>query len=79
MASLDMTWPVVASDAVAWISADQMREMDRVAIDLGLSLPQMMENAGIHLSEVAGVPRTGAESSGGDTYRGAATTGAGLS
>ena len=36
VASLDMTWPVVASDAVAWISADQMPEMDRVAIGLGL-------------------------------------------
>jgi len=39
VAPLDMTWPVVASDAVAWVSADRMREMDRVAIGLGLSLP----------------------------------------
>ncbi len=43
----------LSSRAVAWISADQMRKTDRVAIGLGLSLPQMMENAGIHLSEVA--------------------------
>ncbi len=55
-----------------------MRKTDRVAIRLGLSLPQMMENAGIHLSDVAmEFLRTGAEISGGDTYRVAATVGRG--
>lgn len=47
-----MIRPSVSRTEVAAVSVDQMRELDRVAIDSGLSLLQMMENAGIRLSEV---------------------------
>jgi NAD(P)H-hydrate epimerase len=41
------------SDAVSWITVAQMREVDRVAIDLGLTLTRMMENAGTNLAWLA--------------------------
>src|SRR6056297_1789044 len=47
-----MTFPIVSASSVAWVDADQMREIDRVMIeDLGISLLQMMENAGRWLAE----------------------------
>lgn len=49
-----MSFPVIAADAVGWISRDEMVEVDRVMIDdLGISLLQMMENAGRNLARVA--------------------------
>ncbi|NQU37806.1 MAG: NAD(P)H-hydrate epimerase [Actinobacteria bacterium] len=39
---------------LAWLTRDDMREIDRVMVeDLGISLVQMMENAGRHLATVA--------------------------
>ena len=35
------------------VTVAQMREVDRVAIDLGVTLPRMMENAGGHLALLA--------------------------
>lgn len=47
-------WNAVAADALEWVDADQMRRLDRVAEEqFGLTLVQMMENAGRHLAEVA--------------------------
>ena len=41
------------ADEVAWISADQMREVDRIMIeDVGIELIQMMENAGRNLARL---------------------------
>ena len=45
--------PSCSSDAVVWISVAQMREVDRVAIDVGLTLTRMMENAGANLASLA--------------------------
>jgi NAD(P)H-hydrate epimerase len=45
--------PSLAADAVPWISVAQMREVDRAAIALGLSLTRMMENAGANLASLA--------------------------
>ncbi len=43
--------PLVAAPAV---TAEQMREVDRAMVeDLGIDLVRMMENAGIHLAELA--------------------------
>ena len=42
-----------ASDAVPWISVAQMRDVDREAITLGLTLTRMMENAGANLAWLA--------------------------
>lgn len=43
----------VRGASLPWISAEQMREIDRVMIeDLGISLVQMMENAGRSLAEL---------------------------
>jgi len=38
---------------VTWISVAQMREVDRVAVEVGLSLVRMMENAGANLAAMA--------------------------
>jgi NAD(P)H-hydrate epimerase len=45
--------PVCDADAVTWVTVAQMREVDRVAIELGVTLPRMMENAGAHLALLA--------------------------
>jgi NAD(P)H-hydrate epimerase len=46
-------YPEVAADALAWITADQMREVDRVMTeDLHIELIQMMENAGRSLARL---------------------------
>jgi NAD(P)H-hydrate epimerase len=45
--------PRCASDVVPWISVAQMREVDRAAIAIGLSLTRMMENAGAALAWTA--------------------------
>ena len=43
--------PEVSGGELTWISVEQMREVDRVAIDtLGLSLDGMMENAGLNMA-----------------------------
>ena len=39
--------------SLSWISVRQMREVDRVAIELGLTLTRMMENAGANLAWLA--------------------------
>lgn len=40
--------------ALPWLSVAQMREVDRLMIEeMGISLLQMMENAGRHLAAVA--------------------------
>lgn len=45
--------PEVPGDSLAWVTAEQMREIDRVMIeDLGITLVQMMENAGRNLAEL---------------------------
>jgi len=49
----EQIWPVISPDTVAAVSTDEMRELDRLAIATGLSLEQMMENAGIRLADVA--------------------------
>lgn len=41
------------ADAVPWITVSQMREVDRVAIKMGMTLARMMENAGAGLALVA--------------------------
>jgi NAD(P)H-hydrate epimerase len=46
-------FPRCSVDAVPWITVEQMREVDRVAIDGGLTLARMMENAGAALASVA--------------------------
>jgi len=55
-------YPQVAPESVAWISTEQMREIDRIMIeDLHIELLQMMENAGRHLASLANAlfaPRT---------------------
>ncbi len=45
--------PSCAHRAVPWISVAQMREVDRAAIAMGLSLRRMMENAGAALASMA--------------------------
>lgn len=53
MVAKELNVPVVAASEVAWIGADAMREIDRVMVDdLGITLPQMMENAGRSLAAV---------------------------
>lgn len=45
--------PVAASDSTAWITEEQMVEVDRAMIDdIGITLLQMMENAGRSLSRL---------------------------
>jgi NAD(P)H-hydrate epimerase len=47
-------WPVVPARELPALTADEMRQVDRVMIeDLGIELIQMMENAGLHLAELA--------------------------
>ena len=41
--------------SVSWISVPQMRDVDRVAVELGLTLTRMMENAGANLAWLASV------------------------
>jgi NAD(P)H-hydrate epimerase len=41
--------------SVSWISVAQMRDVDRVAMALGLTLTRMMENAGANLAWLASV------------------------
>jgi len=41
--------------SVSWISVAQMRDVDRVAMELGLTLTRMMENAGANLAWLASV------------------------
>jgi NAD(P)H-hydrate epimerase len=44
----------VSEDEVWWLTADQMREVDRLTIDrFGVDLTRMMENAGHSLAELA--------------------------
>lgn len=47
-------FPVVDAGELAWLSADEMREVDRIMVeDLGIELIEMMENAGRNLAELA--------------------------
>ena len=47
-------FPTIDRDAVPWLSVEQMREVDRIMIEVvGISLVRMMENAGRSLGEVA--------------------------
>jgi NAD(P)H-hydrate epimerase len=47
-------FPVIDGDELAWLSAEEMREVDRIMVDeLGIVLIQMMENAGRNLAELA--------------------------
>lgn len=47
-------WPVVPARDLPALTADEMRQVDRLMIeDLGIELVQMMENAGLHLAELA--------------------------
>jgi NAD(P)H-hydrate epimerase len=48
-----MSLPSAPADSVPWISVAQMREVDRVAVEIGLSLVRMMENAGANLAAMA--------------------------
>lgn len=62
---LETSWPaaarlprgyraVVAADALPWLTTEQMRELDRIAIEeLGIPLERMTENAGRHLATLA--------------------------
>ncbi len=48
-----MSWPSVSANEMAWINADAMREIDRQMVDVvGITLLQMMENAGRSLATV---------------------------
>ena len=47
-------WPVVPARDLPALTADERRQVDRVMMeDLGIELIQMMENAGLHLAELA--------------------------
>ncbi len=49
-----VTYAVIAQDSIGWVTEAQMVEVDRAMIDdLGISLLQMMENAGRNLARVA--------------------------
>ncbi len=46
-------WPVVAADAVPWLTVEQIVTADRLAInEFGIELLQMMEHAGSALAEL---------------------------
>ncbi|MFV2064707.1 MAG: NAD(P)H-hydrate epimerase [Chloroflexota bacterium] len=46
--------PAIAIDSVPAVRARQMAEIDRLAVDVyGITLPQMMEQAGSHLANIA--------------------------
>jgi NAD(P)H-hydrate epimerase len=49
-------WP---AGSLSWISVPQMRAVDRVAMELGLTLTRMMENAGANLAWLASVMLNG--------------------
>lgn len=54
--------PAVAGADVPWLSVEQMREIDRLAVDeAGMLLEQMMENAGRSLARVARLLLGGAQ------------------
>lgn len=45
--------PSIDADTVTWVDAAQMREIDRLmTAELGVTLTQMMENAGAHLADL---------------------------
>jgi NAD(P)H-hydrate epimerase len=46
-------FPAIDPHAAPWITLEQMREIDRVAIESGMTLPRMMENAGANLALLA--------------------------
>ena len=47
-------FPVIDGHELAWVSAEEMREVDRIMVDeVGILLIQMMENAGRNLAELA--------------------------
>ena len=46
-------FPACQAESVAWITVAQMRDVDRAAVDLGVTLARMMENAGANLARVA--------------------------
>ncbi len=47
-------FPIVPAGELTWITVEQMREVDRLMIEeIGISLEQMMENAGRALASVA--------------------------
>lgn len=49
-----ITFPTIELDAVPAVTAEQMREVDRLMIeDLQIDLPRMMENAGASLATLA--------------------------
>lgn len=47
------SFPTRLSGSVPWISVAQMRDVDRAAVEIGLSLTRMMENAGAALAGLA--------------------------
>jgi NAD(P)H-hydrate epimerase len=48
-------FPAITADEVPWLSVEQMREVDRIAVEeVGMLVEQMMENAGRSLANVAG-------------------------
>jgi NAD(P)H-hydrate epimerase len=50
----EAAFPVIPADSVPWLSVEQMREVDRLMIhELGVTLEQMMENAGRNLALLA--------------------------
>ena len=53
MAERPNVFPIRDGAELSWITVDQMRDVDRVAIELGLTLPRMMENAGATLAALA--------------------------
>jgi len=48
-----VAFPEHPAAELPWITVEQMREVDRIAIESGLDLPRMMENAGANLAAVA--------------------------
>lgn len=48
-----MRFPQIAAESLPWVSVTEMREVDRVTIEMGVSLVQMMENAGRSLALLA--------------------------
>jgi len=54
MSCVQCVFPTVAAADIAWLSTDEMIEVDRIMIeDLGIDLIQMMENAGRNLARTA--------------------------
>ncbi len=47
-------FPAARGSDLPWITTEQMREIDRIVVEeLGVTLVQMMENAGRHLADLA--------------------------